>query len=364
MPQRILVYGMTDNPGGIETYLMNQLRALDREKAVFDFVTDFPKMAYEKEARELGSKIYFIPAKSKGLIGHWRAFSKILKAHPEYKTVYFNVLDAGAALTELVPWLRGRTVITHSHNGSTDKMKLHKLCRPFLNLFTKRRYACSRLAAAYMFGKKKAEIIPNMINAEKFAFSPEKRAEKRAELKIGDRFAVCHIGRLSNQKNPLGLIDIFAEVLKRDKNAVLLSVGSGEMEEEVRKYARDKGIAESIMFLGRRSDTDGILSAADVFLLPSFYEGLPIVAIEAQAAGLPLVMSDSITKECAVTENAVFLSLRLPLDAWADTVVSFKNFKRLPTRDKIAAAGYDSADPGQSQKELKKYFEQQGNGEG
>ena len=189
--------------------------------------------------------------------------------------------------------------------------------------------------------------------------NPEKRAEKRAELKIGDCFAVCHIGRLSNQKNPLVLIDIFAEVLKRDKNAVLLSVGSGEMEEEVRKYVRDKGIAESIMFLGRRSDTDGILSAADVFLLPSFYEGLPIVAIEAQAAGLPLVMSDSITKECAVTENAVFLSLELPPGVWADTVVSFKNFKRLPARNKIAAAGYDSANPGQAQKELKKYFEQQ-----
>ena len=214
MAKHILVYGMTDNPGGIETYLMNQLRQLDREKVMFDFVTDFSTMAYADEATALGAKIYYIPAKSKGVFAHWKALSEILKAHPEYQKVYFNVLDAGAAITELIPWLFGRTIITHSHNGSTDRLRLHRLCRPFLNLFTKKRFACSALAAAYMFGKRKAAVIPNMIAAADYAYDPSVRQEKRAALDVADRFVVCHVGRLSHQKNPLGVLDIFAEVYK------------------------------------------------------------------------------------------------------------------------------------------------------
>ena len=349
---------MTDNPGGIETYLMNQLHELDRERVMFDFVTDFPTMAYADEATALGAKIYYIPAKSKGVFAHWKALSEILKAHPEYKKVYFNILDAGAAITELIPWLFGRTIITHSHNGSTDRLRLHRLCRPFLNLFTKKRFACSALAAAYMFGKRKAAVIPNMIDADEYAYDPSVRQEKRAALDVADRFVVCHVGRLSHQKNPLGVLDIFAEVYKKEPKAVLLSVGTGEMEQEVHAYAAEKNLGDAVRFLGKRADIAAILQAADVFLLPSFYEGLPIVAIEAQAAGLPLILSDTVSKESAVTDNVRFLSLSEPLAVWADAVLACRQFERVPTGERIAAAGYDRAHPTAAQKALLQYFEE------
>ena len=353
-----MVYGMTDNPGGIEMYLMNQLRTADREKIVFDFVTDFPTIAYADEIKSYGSEIYYIPAKSKSLPGHLRQMYRILRSHPEYKKVCFNILDAGAAITEVVPWLLRRKVITHSHNGNTDKIRLHKLCRPFLNLFTDKRYACSGVAAGFMFGKRHAEIIPNMIDAGKYSFSEDKRAAKRKELGIENKFVICHVGRLSPQKNPFGLIDIFAEVLKAAENSVLLSVGSGEIADEVHNYAKEKGVYGNILFLGRRNDIDCLLSAADVFLLPSFYEGLPIVAIEAQASGLPCVLSDCISPETAITGNVKFLSLEEPVSDWVDVITGYKDFRRADMRSEVAKAGYDISHPSSAEKNLRSYFEE------
>ena len=356
---RILVYGMTDNLGGIETYLINQARMLDAEKAVFDFVTDFKTMAYSKEAAALGSKIYYIPAKKNGVFAQWKAFAKILREHKEYRTVYFNILDAGAAITMFIPWLFGRTIVTHSHNNDTDKRRLHRLCRPFLNFFTKERFACSPSAAMYMFGRRRTTVIPNAIDAKRFKFNADTRAKKREELDVSCRFVICHIGRLSLQKNPKGLIDIFDALYKTDKSAVLLSIGDGEMAEEVQNYANGKPSAEAIRFLGRRGDVAEILQAADVFLFPSFYEGLGIVALEAQAAGLPCVLSDVIPKEVSVTDNVFYISLNEPIDKWVDLILSLKNFDRSSNQSRIIDAGYDISCPSKAEQYLKNYFETQ-----
>lgn len=356
--RRILVYGMTDNLGGIETYVMNMLGSVDKSKVVFDFVTDFSTMAYADEAEKSGSVIYYIPAKSKGVFKHLRAFAKILREHPEYKKVYFNILDSGAAITEFIPWLFGRTVITHSHNGNTDKALLHKLCRPFLLLFTKKRLACSEVAARFMFKKHTAVIIPNAIEAENYNYSADIRDKKRKELNISDKFAVCHIGRLSYQKNPIRVVDIFAEVSKNDEDAVMISVGSGEMDDEVHRYAEEKGISDKIMFLGKRNDISEILQAADVFFLPSLFEGLPIVAVEAQASGLPCILSDNISKEAGITSNVSFLSLELSNIVWANEILSLKDFERKPCLEDIIKAGYDKQHPADGLLRLKEYFEE------
>ncbi len=354
---RILVYGMTNNLGGIETYLINQAKMLDKNKAVFDFVTDFSTMVYENEVSALGSKIYYIPAKKNGVLAQWKAFAKILRDHKEYKTVYFNILDAGAAITMFIPWLFGRTIVTHSHNNDTEKRKLHRLCKPFLNLFTSERFACSPSAAKYMFGNRKATVIPNAIDAKRFKFNPAVREDKRKELGVADRFVICHVGRLAPQKNPKGLIDIFDSLYKADRSAVLLSVGDGEMADEVHLYAKSKPCCDAIRFLGRRGDIHEILQAADVFLFPSFYEGLGIVAIEAQAAGLPCVLSDVIPKEVAVTDNVFYLSLSEPPEKWAKTLLSLKNSNRLSDQSRLREAGYDSSFPSEAQRYLKNYFE-------
>ena len=149
--KRVLVYGMTDNPGGIETYLMNLIKEMPIIK--FDFVTDFPKMAYEKELKEYGAEIYYIPAKSRGLLAQWKEFWKILKQHQEYHVIYFNILNAGAMFTMVVPWILRRKIVIHSHNGSADNIRFHNVCRPFMNFMGSQFVACSKLAGQFMFGK-------------------------------------------------------------------------------------------------------------------------------------------------------------------------------------------------------------------
>ncbi len=358
MQKRILVYGMTDNPGGIETYLMNQLHSLNRDKAIFDFVTDFPLLVYAEEAEALGSKIYKIPAKKQGVIAQWRALAKILKMHPEYQTVYFNILDAGAAITMVIPRLFGKTILTHSHNSNTDKPLLHAVCRPILNLLTDQRIACSKSAAKFMFGDRQAHIIPNAIEVSRYDFNPALRQKKRRELGLEKAFAVCFAGRLTRQKNPKGLIAIFDAVYQQEKNAVLLCAGDGEMREDVYAFAKQKACFSAIRFLGKRKDIGELLQAADVFLLPSLYEGLPIVAIEAQAAGLPCFLSDRITREAAViSKNVVFLKLQEPPNKWAQVMLSYKGFTRVSVKEQMIQAGYDRMNPGIEAKKLQHDFE-------
>lgn len=344
--ERILVYGMTNNPGGIESYLLGMSLKIKKYGIQFDFVSDFPSMAYANELKKNGSKLYFIPAKGKKLLQHIGAMRKLLKNHPEYKTVYFNVLDAGAAFTAAVPWVMGKKIVVHSHNGSTEKMRLHRICRPFLNAMAHKRAACSKIAAEYMFGERQqkkapALIIPNAIRAEQYYFNQEIREKIRRKLGLEDRFVICHVGRMTEQKNPFRLIDIFDALCEREPKAELLYVGTGELEEQVSEYAKKKKCAEKIRLLGVRSDVRELMQASDVFLLPSLYEGLPIVAIEAQAAGLPVVLSSNITEETDITGNLCFLNLAESDQLWAETILEYKKFKRVDCRQKIRQAGYD-----------------------
>lgn len=320
--ERILVYGMTDNPGGIETYLMNTASRMSEYGIVFDYVTDFKTIAYKDKAESMGSKIFYIPAKSQGMMKQWKKFYKILKQHPQYHTIYVNALDAGAALTCIVPFLMGRKIVFHSHNGSTDKMKLHKICRPLLNFICRNYVACSNQAGAYMFGKtrKNIFIMPNAIDFEKYKYDEQIRRQKREELHIEEVKVICHVGRLSMQKNPYRLIDIFDIVAQKVPEAVLLSVGSGELEDEVKAYAASKKCSDRIYFLGSRKDVPDILMASDVFVMPSLYEGLSIAALEAQVTGIPCIFSNVLSREVDINGYVHFISLKRTDEQWAAAV--------------------------------------------
>lgn len=341
--KHVLVYGMTDNPGGIETYLLNFYRRVQGNGIKLDFVSDFPSISGSDILTERGSNLYFIPAKSRDLKTHLMDMWKILREHREYESVYFNILDAGAAVTMLPVFLAGRKIIVHSHNNDTEKMRLHRLCKPFLNFMAGGRAACSESAAEYMFGKgaKKTLIIPNAIDAKKFAFSEELREQKRQELGLGDRPCICHVGRIAPQKNPFGLIDIFEAVHRSCPEAVLLSVGDGELMGEFRQYIADKGLENSVICLGARKDVPELYQAADVFLLPSLYEGLGIVALEAQAAGLPCVISDTIPRCVAVTDLVSMISLDAGPNVWAERILMQLGKPRKDSYREIVAAGYD-----------------------
>lgn len=341
--KKVLIYGMSNNPGGIETYLLNYYRRNHGKSVHLDFVSDFPTVVEADALQTAGSKIYYIPAKGKGLVPHWKALWKVLREHKEYRTLYFNVMDAGSVFTMLIPFLLGRKIVVHSHNGNTDKVKLHKLCKPFANCLIGDRVACSRLAADHMFGRNgtKALVIPNSIDVRKYTFNPAVRQAMREKLGLGDKLTVCHVGRLSRQKNPFGVLDMFEALHRMHPNSVLLSVGTGELEKEFHEAIKAKGLEGAVMCLGVRSDVPEILQAADVFLLPSLYEGLPIALLEAQAAGLPCVVSDAITREVAVTNLVTYVSLETPAQDWAVRILQSAQAERTDTFDQLATAGFD-----------------------
>lgn len=354
---RILVYGMTDNLGGIESYVMNLYSLIDTQKAVFDFVVDFSDMSYRDIAESKGSLIHFIPAKSKDIVNHLKGFYRILKEHPEYKKIYFNVLDAGSAITMFIPWIMGREIIVHSHSSSASNLKMHKFCKPFLNMFAKKRYACSKVAGEHMFYNKSVVLIPNAIDCNKYIFSPERKLVVRQKLGIAeDAFVLGYVGRLSTEKNLFFLLDVFKSVLGKNQNARFVLAGDGEEKNKLLDYAKEIGVCDKVDFLGRRGDIYDVLQAYDVFCMTSIYEGLSFVAIEAQAAGLPCVFSDGMSKETKLNDNVTFVSLQESPGKWADVILEQSQLPRCVNQSALQSAGYDLSCPNEIQKNLLEYF--------
>lgn len=346
LPKKVLVYGMTENFGGIESYIMNLYRTIDKSALTFDFLTDWETMAFEEEVKRCGSEVFHIPAKSKSLSAHQKAISKILKDHAEYRTVYFNILNAGAFFSVLPCLMKGRKTVIHSHNSSDCNMKLHRLCKLPLNIAANKKIACSEPAAVHMFGKKalekgKVTLIRNAIKISDYSFNPDVRKAKRAELGLGDEFTVIHVGRMSEEKNPVFLIDIFSAIVSVRPNSVLLYAGAGALEEKIKAHAKAAGISDNIRFLGLRRDINELLQAADVFLLPSLFEGLPISAIEAQAADLNCFISDNVSKEIALTNRVYLLSLDLSASAWAEKITEIGVSDRKNREAEITEKGYN-----------------------
>ncbi len=345
--EKILVYGMTDTAGGMESYVMTMYRNIPKDKIQFDFVTDWDKMAYADEVLAGGSVIHHIPKKSESILGQIAAFSKILKNHKEYKKVYFNIMNAGGFINMIAPILFGRKIIVHSHNSFDEKVRLHKTFKGILNRFADVKLACSLGAAEHMFTGKTLKngeftVIRNAINTEKFVFDSKKREQKRRELGISDKFTVLHVGRIVNQKNPIYLIDIFSELLKIKPDSILLYAGVGEMEEEVKAHAEHLGITSSVRFLGAYSDIAALMQAADVFLLPSKYEGLAIVAIEAQTADLKCFFSDRFPiNEITLTNNITFLNIEDSAAVWAEKIAETELTPRRDRTEDITRNGYN-----------------------
>lgn len=340
--KKVLIYGMTNNRGGMEAYVMNLYRHMDHTRLQFDFVVDFSEMAYADEVIACGSRIHYIPSKSSSPIGHLRAFSKILKEHPEYDTVYFNILNAGAAFTMMAVRHHKRKIVVHSHNGSDDKMWLHKLFLPLLQRLSDYRLACSAVAAEFMFGTtENVRIVNNAITLQDFSFSPQVRAAKRRTLGLtDDALTVLHVGRIAAQKNPLFVIRVFEEVLRMRPDAHLVYVGAGDMELEVKALAAELGLDDHVHFLGMRSDVDELYNAADVFFLPSLYEGLPIVLVEAQANGLPCLASTNVSADAAITSQLSYIDLDESAENWAKGLIAAAMQGRQNTLAQMESAGY------------------------
>lgn len=349
---RVLEVVASMNRGGVETTLMNILRTIDREKVIMDFlVTTDEECDYYDEIRELGGLIYSVPNRRKGVFKNKKALDDFFRVHNEYKIVHMH----GASLSYIEPLIAAKkngvpVRIIHSRNTRQNGSRVHVLLHFYHRLFIKNIathfFACSKLAADWMYGNKiqldRWTMINNGIITDKFVFNQNKRDEIRKELNINnDEYAIVNVGRLADQKNHLFLLKVFVGVLKRDSSAKLFLVGDGPNRVLIENFIRENGIEDSVSLLGVRSNIYDLLQGMDLFFMPSLYEGLPGSVIEAQGSSLPCILSDSITKEVAVTNLVEYLSLNDGIDMWVESILKKKNYKRRNTKDEIVNAGFD-----------------------
>ena len=331
--------------GGLETLIMNCYRHIDREKMQFDFVVhrDF-RADYDDEIEALGGKIYRLPRLNPFSPGYKRALLDFFTAHPEYRIVHCH-LDCMSALPLAAAKQCGVPVrIAHGHNSNQDKDWKYPLKRWFMRdipTVATHFFACSKEAGEWMFPGQTVTIINNGIETERFAFSPEVRSQVREELGLKEELVLGHVGRIVPQKNHDFLIDIFAEVAKRTPNAKLLLMGTGPLEEHVRRKVNELGLLDRVRFLGVRSDVNRILQAVDVFVLPSLYEGLSLTSVEAQTSGLLCFFSDTVPKACQMTDAVTFMSLETPTSQWAAKILEHVGQARTDHSHEIRAAGFD-----------------------
>ena len=324
-PMRIAqIMGKMDN-GGVEAVIMNYYRNIDRSKVQFDFIVDGDsKFIPRDEIESLGGRIYIVPPYQK--IGKYiSALVKLFKEN-NYQIVHSNintlsVFPLFAAKKAGVP-----VRIAHNHStaakGETKKNILKYILRPFSKVFATHYAACSEYAGEWLFGKKamesgKVTIFNNAIDLNKFKFDKNVRNEVRKKLGIEDKFVIGHVGRLCFQKNQEFLIDVFEEVHRRNPNTVLLLIGDGEDREKIENRIKDM---HGVFLLGNRNDVNRLYQAMDVFVLPSKYEGLPVVGVEAQTSGLPCVLSDKMTAETKMTDNVTFLSTDDSTKEWVEAI--------------------------------------------
>lgn len=337
--------------GGAETMVMNLYRAIDRTQIQFDFIVhNEKKQAYTDEILDLGGRIFHFPAfnglnyfKMKKL---WNCF---FKEHPEYKILHSHVRSY-ASLYLPIAKKAGLKTIIHSHNTSSGK-GIKAIVKWFLQRGLRNNvdyyFACSDVAGKWLFGKEIVKqsnyfLMKNAIDVEKYAYSESSRMKIRDEFNLKNKFVVGHVGRFHPQKNHLFLVDVFNEIHKKNPASVLLLVGMGDLMGLVKEKVLELKLEDSVIFAGARADVNELLSAFDVFVFPSLFEGLPVTLVEAQAAGLPVVCSDSITKEVIVTDLLEMLSLNQCVETWASVAISKLNMKREKNvKDKIAFAGYD-----------------------
>lgn len=322
MKRLLCIVGSMDL-GGAETFLMKIYREIDKTKYQFDFcVAKKEKNNYEDEISELGGKIYRITPKTQGFLKNFRDIKKIVKEN-NYRYVLRISQNSLSAIELFAAKLGGakkiifRSSNTSVHGGKAESI-IHYLFRPIANLISNVKIAPSKEAAKFMFGHRKYYQINNGLDLNKFAFSEEKRKKYRDEFNaLEDAKIIGHVGRFTFQKNHKFLIDIFNMYQKNNPNSELWLFGKGELEDEIKEYAKNN---EKIKFMGLRTDINEIYSAMDSFVFPSLFEGMPNTVIEAQTAGLPCLVSNTITNDCNVTGCIEFLRLDATAENWAKKI--------------------------------------------
>ena len=349
--KRVLCLVSSMDSGGAETFLMKIYRTIDKAEYQMDFCVNVKeKCFYDDEIKSLGGKIFYVPSKSQSISEFRNQLYKLI-SEEKYEYVLrissngFGFMDVKIAKDAGAK----RCTVRAANAGNSAGIKgyiVHRLGRALYQKYIDTMISPSDLAAEYTFGKHayktgKVNILHNAVDLSIFKYDIDDRRHIRSEFGISDNTVLFgHIGRFMMQKNHGFLLDVFADVLEKNPNSLLMLVGKGELENEIKLQAKKLGISDKIIFTGVRPDVPALLSAMDMFVFPSLFEGMPNTIIEAQATGLPCVISDTITKEADITGLVKYLPIENP-KLWADYICSCKTAARKDTKQNFIDNKYD-----------------------
>lgn len=340
--------------GGAESRIMDLYRQMNKEEIQFDFLVHRKcageSQFYDEEITQMGGHIYVLPKfKVYNYFTYRKAVKVFFKEHHEFRVVQGHMTSTASIYLPIAKRAGIPVTVAHSRNAGVEK-GLKGIATKFLrkNLYRKADhcFACSVLAGEDVFGKGwvakgNVKIIHNAIDAGKFTYDLEKRTAMRQKLQINDKLVLGHVGRFNNQKNHPYLIDIFAEICKKREDAILILLGDGPDKEKMEQKCEELGIRDKVLFEGNQRHPEEYYQAFDFFLLPSFYEGLPGVLVEAQAAGLFCLASDTITTEAKATDLVTYLSTEQPAEKWAEAILSHTDYERKDIYQKMVTSGFD-----------------------
>lgn len=336
--------------GGVESVIMNYYRHIDKNKIQFDFVVHKGAVkSFVDEAKSMGAKVYEVTPYTENIFKFTCEIYRIIKKE-RYQIVHSNMnsLSAFPLFAAYMAGVKVRILHNHTTDNKAEGLRtwVKRLLRPFAKIFANQYWACSNLAAEWMYGKKaiannKVTIINNAIDLEQFKFNEQVRIRLRKELGLENCFVIGHVGRFVKVKNHNFIVDVFKELVQQEPYARLLLIGDGPLKSEIEEKVKKLELTEKVVFLGVRTDVASLYNVMDVFLLPSLYEGLGMVAVEAQVNGLPVLVSEAVPNEAKITEFTEFCKLKNSLAIWRDEILKLIDTGRMCNKETYEVSKFD-----------------------
>ncbi len=331
--------------GGISTVVLNYYSHIDREQFQFDIAVTTDQVGKNaEEFKMLGARIYRIPLKSTGIKKYETAVRDMLEEN-QYNAIHVHENETSYVALRVAKKMGIPCRIAHSHT-SLPCNGLKSEIRRMAGIILNRRYAtkligCGKLAGIRVFGQSgmkcaKGMVLPNAIETEKFAYSEAVRNSVRAELRLEGKYVVGMVGRISPEKNTLYALELFTELKKKKQDVALIIAGNGPDEEQLVRKIDEYGLEQDVIYLGRRNDANRLYQAFDLFWLPSIHEGFPVAAVEAMASGLPVIVSDTITRELDIDDQICYLPIE-DQSKWVEVSVQCLDMGRRERTDELKA---------------------------
>lgn len=330
-PIRILQFTTQLNFGGVQTFLLTYAEHMDLETIVFDYVvqTNAPG-ALDERAKQRGSRIYYVTPMGKSLVGYMRDVYHLLKEHPEYKIVHTHLNYRNLFPLISAKLAKVKIRISHSHNNytATNVLKTveRKIFRLLLPVVATDYWACSEMAGKWLYGNKRYTVIHNAIETSQFKFSEKIRKNLRNKHNIDNQIVWINVGMFGKAKNHKFLLELFSNHVKDNPNTCLMLCGNGEERKIIEQQAVKYGIRDKVFFLGIVDNVNEYLMMADIMIMPSLFEGLPLVCVEAQATGCPVVASSAIPDEALFADNTE-RCMTWEVSDWEDSIKRMLNIK-------------------------------------